>query len=54
MNAPTSVTWPADPDALYTFIIEDQDIPFFPVLYTHMLVTNIRGTEGTKMLVYLV
>jgi len=45
LNAPTSVTWPADPDALYTFIIEDQDIPFFPVLYTHMLVTNIRGNN---------
>ena len=39
-----SVHWDADPDALYTLIIEDNDIEFFPVKFAHWLVTNIKGT----------
>ena len=42
---PPTVKWEADPNALYTLIIEDNDIPFFPVKFAHWLVTNIPGNN---------
>jgi hypothetical protein len=33
----------ANPDSLYTFILEDNDIVTFPIKYFHWLVTNVPG-----------
>ena len=35
--------WKNDPNALYTLLIEDNDITNQPIKYAHWLVTNIKG-----------
>jgi len=42
---PTQVSWPADPNALYTIMLEDEDIPFFPIKFMSWMVTNIKGNN---------
>jgi len=37
--------WKADPNALYTLLIEDNDIVDPPIKYAHWLVTNIPGDD---------
>ena len=42
------MTWDADPNSLYTIIIEDNDIPFFlpqVVKFSFLVVTNIPGNN---------
>ncbi|XP_023340831.1 OV-16 antigen-like [Eurytemora carolleeae] len=48
--------WNADPDALYTLLIEDNDIVLRPIKYAHWLVTNIPGSNvygGDEVLEYI-
>ena len=42
LTSPTAY-WDADPNGLYTFMLEDEDIDFLPIKLMHMMVTNIRG-----------
>jgi len=52
LTSPTAY-WDADPNGLYTFMLEDEDIDFLPIKLMHMMVTNIRGTNfATGDLVY--
>ena len=39
-----TLTWNADPNALYTLLIEDNDITSAPIKWAQWLVTNIPGT----------
>jgi len=48
--------WNADPNALYTVLIEDNDIVTSPIKYAHWLVTNIPGNDvnnGDEVAEYL-
>jgi len=51
-----TLKWIADPNALYTLLIEDNDIVTSPIKYAHWLVTNIPGNDvnnGDEIAEYL-
>jgi len=47
MREAPSVSWDADPSALYTLILEDQDVnlPQGTFKYAHWMVSNIQGSD---------
>jgi len=48
--------WKNDPNALYTLLIEDNDITNQPIKYAHWLVTNIKGDDvynGEEIATYI-
>lgn len=50
------ISFAADPNALYTLLIEDNDISSPPIKFAHWFVTNIPGTNvsaGTEVVDYL-
>merc|ERR1711953_1553442 len=50
------VWWNADPNALYTLMLEDNDITAIPIKYAHWLVTNIPGNAvafGDEVMEYI-
>jgi len=51
-----NMKWEHDPSALYTLLIEDNDITNQPIKYAHWLVTNIKGNDvynGDEVASYL-
>ncbi|XP_023345333.1 putative odorant-binding protein A5 [Eurytemora carolleeae] len=55
LNRP-SFKWNADPNALYTLLIEDNDIELGSIKYAHLLVTNIPGSNvygGDEVIEYI-